>query len=168
MNTRRIKLFLFAFVLLLSACGKQAQTIPPTITPAPTTELPAETPTEIATEIPTDIPAATDPTLFAALEKSRLDPFASKIQDAVFIAGMDAFIASRDILDYRIIESEAFPTSEGTIIVQIYYSVRTTDPSWLLDGGTQVENGWITDKCARFDFVNTQDQFQLKNRRTCN
>ncbi|MDX1378112.1 MAG: hypothetical protein R3307_04615 [Anaerolineales bacterium] len=160
MNLRRIKILLFLIIFLLSACAGQTQVVPPTAA--------LLQPTEGPTETPTDVPATRDPTIFAALEKSRLDPFASNIQDAVFITAMDAFLASGNILEYRIIDSEAFPTEEGKIIVQIYYSIRTTDPSWLVDGGTQVENNWITDKCDRFDFVNTVTEFQLKNRRTCN
>lgn len=168
MKIRRSIFFLFIFIFLLSACAKQEQSVPPTAALIQPTAVPIESPTESPTEIPTDIPATSDPLLFGALEKSRLDPLASNIQDAVFIAAMDEFISSRNILEYRIIDSEAFPDSEGKLIVQIYYSVRTTDLSWLVDGGTQVENNWITDKCNRFDFVNTETEFQLKNRRTCN
>ena len=168
MNIRRSIFFLFVFIFLLSACAKQAQPAPPTAALIQPTEAPIETPTESPTKIPTDIPATSDPLLFGTLEKSKLDPLASNIQNAVFIAAMDGFLANRNILEYRIIDSEAFPDSEGKIIVQIYYNVRTTDPSWLVDGGTQADGGWITDKCNRFDFVNTETEFQLKNRRTCN
>ena len=168
MNIRRSLFSLFIFIFLLSACAKQAQPAPPTAALIQPTEAPIESPTESPIEIPTDIPATSDPLLFGALEKSKLDPLASNIQDAIFIAAMDGFLINGNILEYRIIDSEAFPDSEGKLIVQIYYSVRTTDPSWLVDGGTQVENYWITDKCNRFDFVNTETEFQLKNRRTCN
>lgn len=171
MNIHRTRIFLLGIVFLLSACAKQTQTAHPSPTSAPTTAAliqPTEAPTDIATEIPTEVPSNTDPSLFGALRKSELDPLASKIQEAVFRKAMDGFISNRNIIDYRIIASEAFPSSDGTIIAQIYYNVRTTDPSWLTDGGTQSDNNWITDKCNRFDFVNTETEFQLKNRRTCN
>ena len=81
---------------------------------------------------------------------------------------MDGFIASGNIIEYQIISSEVFPSSDGTLLAEIYYNVRTTDASWLVAGGTQAEDNWITNNCNRFDFVNTEIEFQLKNRRTCN
>jgi hypothetical protein len=160
MNLHPTKLLLFVFIFLLSACAKQEHDALPTTTAVPPTEAPAATPLEVRSN--------TDPSLFGALYKSEIDPLAGKIHEAVFIKVMDGFIVSGNILDYQIIASEVFPSSDGTLIAEIIYNVLTTDDSWLLDGGTQVENNWITNKCDRFDFVNTQDQFQLKNRRTCN
>jgi len=171
MNIHRIKFLLVMFVLLLTGCAKQAAPVPPISTPLPPTEIsatPTEAPTEIPTDAPTEAPSNTDPSLFGALSKDKIDPLASNIQNAIFSKAMDGFIANRNIIDYRIIASEAFPSSEGTIIVEIYYNVRTTDSSWLVDGGTQADNNWIQNKCNRFDFVNTEAEFQLKNRRTCN
>ena len=159
MNIKRTKPILFFIIFFLTACARQAPAVPPSPTSAPTTRVliqPTETPTEIPTQVPTEVPSNTDPSLFGALRKSELDPLASKIQEAVFRKAMDGFISNRNIIEYRITASEAFPSSDGTIIVQIYYNVRTTDPSWLTDGGTQSDNNWITDKCNRFDFVNTE------------
>lgn len=171
MTTRRIKLFLLVFILLLSACAKQAQPVPPTNTPPPPTATstpPIETPTEIPTETPTEVPSNTDPSLFGALAKSEISPLAGKIQEAIFTKVMNGFIASGNIIAYQIATSEVFPSSDGTLLAEIYYNVRTIDPSWLIDGGTQANDNWINDKCNRFDFVNTETEFQLKNRRTCN
>lgn len=106
--------------------------------------------------------------LFGALDKSEIDPLAGRIQEAIFIKVMDGFIASGNILEYQIISSEVFPAGNGTLIAEIHYNIRTTDPSWLVDGGTLAEDNWIQNKCNRFDFVNTETEFQLKNRRTCN
>lgn len=164
MNLRHVKLILLVTLLLLSACAKQAQPITPTSTPLP----PTQVPTEIPTEIPTEVPSNTDPSLFGALSKADINPLASNIHEAIFVKVMDGFIVNGNIIEYQIITSEVFPSGEGTLITQIYYNVRTTDPSWLVDGGTQTEDNWITDKCNRFDFVNTETEFQLKNRRTCN
>lgn len=160
MNIHRTKIFLFVFIFLLSACAKQAQPPPPTIASPP--------PTETSTEIPTEVPSNTDPSLFGALAKSEINPLASKIHEAIFTKVMDGFIARGNILEYQITYSEVFPSGDGTLIAEITYNVRTTDASWLVDGGTQAENNWIQNKCNRFDFVNTETEFQLKNRRICN
>ena len=179
MNIHRTKLFLILFTLIISSCAKQAQAIPPTATvppPTPTNvpptetpvEIPTDIPTESPTEMPTEAPSNTDPLLFGALAKSEINPLAARIQEAIFTKVMDGFIASGNIIEYQIIGSEVFPSSEGTLITEIYYNVRTMDTSWLVDGGTQADDNWITDKCNRFDFVNTETEFQLKNRRTCN
>lgn len=179
MNIHRAKLFLIVFALILSSCAKQAQAVPPTaivlppaVTNAPSTEVPAvaqtDVPTEIPAEKPTEVLSNTDPSLFGALAKSEINPLAANIQEAVFTKVMDGFIASGNILDYQIISSEVFPSSDGTLIAEIHYNVRTTDASWLVDGGAQADDNWITNKCNRFDFVNTETEFQLKNRRTCN
>jgi len=179
MNIHRTNLLLIAFALIISSCAKQAQAVPPTITfPPPTatnvlpTEALAETSTDIPTaaptEIPTEVPSNIDPALFGALAKSEINPLAAKIQETVFAKAMDGFVVNGNIIEYQIIGSEVFPTEDGTLIAEIYYNVHTTDSSWLVDGGTQADDNWITDKCNRFDFVNTETEFQLKNRRTCN
>ena len=167
MNNHRTKIFLFVFIFLLSACGKQAQPAPPTATLPPPTETSAP-PTETPTEIPTEIPANIDPSLFGSLSKADINPLASKIHEAIFIKVMDGFITSGNIVEYQITSSEVFPSSDGTLIAEIYYNVHTTDAAWLVDGGEQADDNWINNKCNRFDFVNTETEFQLKNRRTCN
>ena len=169
MNIHRARHWLVVLILLLSACSKQAP--PPTATlPSPTETLapPTEIPTEVPTEIPIELPSNIDPALFGALAKSEINPLAAKIHEAIFIKVMDSFITSGNIIEYQIISSEVFPTGDGILIAEITYNVRTTDSSWLVDGGTQADDNWITDKCNRFDFVNTEVEFQLKNRRTCN
>lgn len=169
MITHRTKLIVFVFIFFLSACAKQAQPAPPTTAALiQSTEAPTESPTESPTETPTEVPSNTDPSLFGALAKSEINPLASKIHEAIFIKVMDGFIANGNIIEYQITASEVFPSSEGTLIAEIYYNVRTTDTSWLVDGGTQAEDNWINNKCNRFDFVNTETEFQLKNPRTCN
>ena len=166
MHIHRTKLFLFA-VLLLSACTKQARSTSPAVTiPPPTTTV--IIPTEAPTESPTEIPSDTDPALFGVISKTEINPLAGNIQEIIFNKVMDGFIASGNIFEYQLLSSEFFPSSDGTLIAEINYNVRTSDSSWLVDGGTQVDNNWINNKCNRFDFVNTETEFQLKNRRTCN
>jgi hypothetical protein len=171
MNIYRTKLFLFVFILLLSACAKQAQPVPPTIAPPTPTETsapPTEASTAIPNEAPTEVPSNTDPLLFGALAKAEINPLAGKIHEAIFSKAMDGFITNGNIIEYQITASEVFPAGDGALIAEIYYNVRTADTSWLVDGGTQADDNWINNKCNRFDFVNTETEFQLKNRRTCN
>ena len=156
MNLQRTNLYLFAVILLLSACVEQEQAVTPTPIAAP------------AVKIETIVPSNSDPALFGALPKSEINPLAGKIQEAIFIKVMDEFIASGNILEYQIVASEVFPSSDDTLIAEIIYNVRTTDDSWLVDGGIRTSDNWIMDKCNRFDFVNTETEFQLRNRRTCN
>ena len=171
MNIRSTNIFLFVFIFLLSACAKQVQPVPPNVTlptPTETSAPPTEIPSEIPTDVPTEASSNNDPSLFGALNKSEINPLASKIQEAIFTKVMDGFIASGNIIEYQIITSEVFPSTDGTLIAEIYYNVRTTYTAWLVDGGTQAEDNWINDKCNRFDFLNTETEFQLKNRRACN
>jgi hypothetical protein len=181
MYLHRTKIILFVFIFFLSACAKTAQPVPPTALPLPSTETnalptatlppPTETsvpPTDVPTETATTVSSNTDPALFGVLAKSEINPLASKIHEAIFVKVMDGFITNGNIIEYQIIASEVFPSSDGTLLAEITYNVRTTDPSWLVDGGTSVNNNWIQNKCNRFDFVNTETEFQLKNRRTCN
>jgi len=81
---------------------------------------------------------------------------------------MDAFIANGGILDYQVTRVTIFTAGDGSLYAEITYNVRTADTSWLADGGTQADDNWINNKCNRFDFVTTETEFQLKNRRTCN
>ena len=161
----------FIIVLSLSACAGQSQSASPTSAPPPPAETaapPTETPTAIPTADPTEPASSADPALFGALAKSEINPLAGRIHEAIFIKVMDGFVASDNIIAYQIVSSDVFPSSDGGLIAEIYYNVRTTDPSWLAEGGVQAEDYWITNKCSRFDFVNTETEFQLKNRRTCN
>ena len=166
MHIHRTKLVLFA-VLLLSACTKQAQSVSPTVTiPPPTATIVVST--EVPSESLTEISSNTDPALFGAISKAEINPLAGNIQEIIFNKVMDGFIASGNIIEYQLLTSEVFPSSDGTLIAEINYNVRTTDSSWLVDGGEQADDNWIDNKCNRFDFVNTETEFQLKNRRTCN
>lgn len=157
--------------LLLVGCAKQATPIPSTATIPPPTETaapPTETPTEIPTETP--IPGPTqDPLLFGAIGQGEIQAFSLEpVANAIFSKTMDGYIATGNIIEYTVTRVTVFPAGGGAFYAELTYNVRTTDTSWLVDGGTQAADNWINDKCNRFDFVTTDTEFQLKNRRTCN
>jgi len=161
MTIHRKKFFLLVLIVLLSACTKQAQALPPTATLPP--------PIEVLTTIPTEVPVNTDPALFGAIAQGEIPAFSLEpIANAIFTKVMDGFVASGDILEYQVIGLTIFPASDGALYAEITYNVRTTDIIWLEDGGTQADDNWIQDKCNRFDFITAETEFQLKNRRTCN
>lgn len=168
MNLHPAKLTLLAFILLLSACTQPAETVSPTAALPPTAE--AHIPTTVATEeTPTDVPAATDPALFGAIAQSEIQAYSLEpIANAIFNKVMDAFTANGDILEYQVTRVAVFPAGDGSLYAEITFNVRTADPSWLADDGTQSADDWIQNKCSRFDFVTTETEFQLKNKRTCN
>ena len=172
MRLRRTKLILFVFILLLPACAKQAQPVPPTATLSPPTETsvpPTEPSTDVPTIIPTEAPSNTDPALFGAILQTEIQAFSLEpVANAIFSKVMDGFIANGDIIEYQVTSVTIFPTGDGSLYAEITYNVRTTDSSWLVDGGTQASEDWINDKCNRFDFVTTDTEFQLKDRRMCN
>ena len=125
MHIHRTKLVFFA-VLLLSACTKQAQSVSPTVTiPPPSATV--VVPTEAPAESPTEISSNTDPALFGVISKAEINPLAGNIQEVIFNKIMDGFIASGNIIEYQITYSEVFPSSDGTLIAEITYNVRTTD-----------------------------------------
>ncbi len=161
-------------IFLLSACDKQAQAVPPTATaiPATATLLPTATnvpPTE--TPLPptdTPIPAPTqDPAVFGAIGTGEVQAGAlESVANAIFSKTMDMFAASGSVQEYQVVSLSIFPGSDG-LIAEIIYSVKTSDPAWLADGGLQMADSWINNNCSRFDFFTTNTEYQLKNRRLC-
>lgn len=163
MNLHRTKLFLVAFTFLLFACAQPTETVPPTAA------LPSPTKAITPTETPTEVTAATDPTLFGAIAQSEIQAYSLEpVANAIFTRVMDALAANGDILEYQVTRVAVFPAGDGSLYAEITFNVRTADPSWLADGGTQSADDWIQNKCSRFDFVTTEIEFQLKNNRTCN
>lgn len=172
MNIHRTKKLLIIFIFILSACSKatQAALPTPTIVPSATeTSIPATpTPTDIPTETPLPEPTQ-DPLVFGAIGQNEIQAYAlESVVNAIFGKAMDGYIATGNIIEYQVMRVTVFPSSSGTLYAEVTYSVHTTDSSWLVDGGTQANDNWIQDKCNRFDFVTTETEFQLKNRRTCN
>ncbi|MBK9924069.1 MAG: hypothetical protein IPP66_02150 [Anaerolineales bacterium] len=171
MNIYRTKLLLLVFVILLSACSKSQPVAPTTTLPPPTaTSIPTETPTATPTEVPTEtpIPAPTqDPLIFGAILQTETQAFSLEpVANAIFTKTMDGFIASGIITEYQVTHVTIFP-GNGGLLAEIYFNVRSANAMWLEDGGTQAADNWINDKCNRFDFITTDTEFQLKNRRMC-
>ena len=166
---KKIRSTLLVVIFLLAGCGKPAQTIvaPATATLAPTaTSIP-----NTATPVPpteTSIPAATqDPTVFGAIGTNEIQGFVlESVVSAIFNKTLDGFVADGSVQEYQIISVTVFPGSNG-LLAEVIYSVRTTDPAWLADGGIQLADDWISNGCSRFDFFTTETEYQLKNRRLC-
>ncbi len=162
---KKIPAILLTTILLLYGCAKQAV---PTESPVPVapTALPTETNTP---PIETSIPTPTqDPAIFGAIGQNEIQAFAlESVANAIFKRTLDSFVVSGAVQEYQVTSITVFPGNNG-LLSEIIFNVRTTDPAWLNDGGTQSADGWINDKCNRFDFVTTETEFQLKNRRMCN
>jgi len=166
---------LLVVIFFLAGCAKQAQTtatpiatsVPATATLSPTeTRIP-----ETATPFPpteTSIPVPTlDPTVFGAIGTNEIQAFVlESVVSAIFNKTLDGFVADGSIQEYQIISVTVFPGGDG-LLAEAIYSVRTTDPIWLADGGAQLADGWIANNCSRFDFFTTNTEYQLKNKRLC-
>jgi hypothetical protein len=156
-------------ILLLSACDKQVQAVPPTSIPATQTAVLTETAIP-ATETPTSIlftPTA-DPTIFGAIGTGEIQAYAlESVASAIFNKTMDGFIVNGEIQKYQVTSVTIFPGSNG-LLSEIIFNVKTNDPSWAADGGTLADDNWINSKCYRFDFFTTDTEYQLKNQRLCN
>lgn len=169
---RSLILSLILFFLLTS-CAKPSQAVPPTAVPAAQTSAPSAAnppPTEtslLPTETP--IPVATqDPSIFGAIGTGEIQAYALEpVANAIFSKVMDGFVADGFVQAYQVNSVTIFPGGNG-LLAEIIYNIRTTDPAWLTDGGSQSADGWITGNCSRFDFFTTETEFQLKNRRMCN
>jgi hypothetical protein len=164
--------FIVVALLLVCACAQQPQIASPEVDlPVPSATAIPVTPTIEITTTPTDLPteiATTDPSLFGAIAQSEIQAYSLEpVAEAVFVKVMDEYIASKKIDEYEITGITVFPSSDGTLYAEISFNVRTTDPMWLEDGGTQANDNWINNKCNRFDFVTTETEFQLKNQRLC-
>ncbi len=108
-----------------------------------------------------------DPTIFGAIGQNEIQAFAlESVATAIFNKTFDSFVVDGRIQEYQVTHVTVFPGSSG-LLSEVIFNVRTTDPTWLEDGGTQAADNWINDKCYRFDFFTTETEFQLKNRRLC-
>ena len=165
---KKLPLLFLIGVLFLSACGGQAQAVPPiaTIPPTATIVPPTDTPLPPPTETP--IPAPTqDPAVFGAIGTGEIQAFAlESVVNAIFKKTFDGFVAGGGIQEYQVTSITVFPGSGG-LLAEVIYNVRTADPAWLADGGTPSADGWINGSCSRVDFVTTETEYQLKNKRLC-
>ena len=169
---RNLQAVLLMAVFLLSGCGR-AQAFPPAVlTSLPAESLPTKTsrpPT--ATVLPptaTPIPAPTqDSTIFGSIGVGEIQAFAlESVASAIFNKTMDGFVVAGRIQEYQVTSVKIFPGSNG-LLSEIIFSVKTTDPAWIAEGGTPGDDNWLNGMCYRFDFFTTDTEYQLKNRRLC-
>ena len=163
-------------VLLLSSCAKAQPLQPLVVTSLPTEPASTETatsvpPTQTVPPLPptdTLTPASTqDVTVFGAIGTGEIQAGAlESVVNAIFKKTMDGLTADGSIQEYQITSLSVFPGGNG-LITEIIFNVKTNDATWLEYSGTQSTDGWITGDCSRFDFVTTDTEYQLKNRRLC-
>jgi hypothetical protein len=163
-------------VLFLSSCAKAQPLQPLVVTSLPAEPVSTETetstpPTQTATSLPptdTLTPAPTqDVTIFGSINTGGVQAGAlESVVNAIFKKTMDGLTADGSIQEYQVTSISVFPSSNG-LITEIIFNVKTNDSTWLSEGGTQVTDGWINGDCSRFDFVTTDTEYQLKNRRLC-
>jgi hypothetical protein len=148
--------FILIILLFLSACQTQsAPAAPPsTLEPAPTST-PAFTPT------PVD--------LFSAIDADEVQPglMLEPVAAQVFEAEMGKRVEAGEIETFQVERLGVYPKGDGTLYAEIFYRVKAGESFWAEDGGTLGEDGWVTGKCSRFDFLITPEEYQLKNKRLC-
>ena len=165
---KSLSIFLL-IVFLLVGCDTPAQ--PPTPTALPTEILTLSSSITLsAPTAPVNTEIATDPTVFGTLSANDVQGMqASAIEsvaNAIFKKTMDGFVANGSINEYQVLSLTVLP-GDTSLLTEIKYNVKSSDPAWLADGGTQAADSWINGNCSRFDLFITDTEFQLKNRRLC-
>jgi hypothetical protein len=156
-----VPLFFFTSCQTQQASPTNMPTVLPTETPLPT-----ETATLAPTETPLPTPTPSD--IFGGIPLNSVQAFSLEpIAKAIFENAMQGYVNAGSVQEYRVDSLTVFPAGNGTLLAEIYYSVRSNDALWLEDGGTQEADGWITGKCNRFDLIATESEHQLKNKRLC-
>jgi len=154
---------------LLAGCGAPAQPSTPTSLP---TEIPtlSSSITLAAPTAPASTETASDPTVFGIISAKDVQGMqASAIEsvaNAIFKKTMDGFVANGSVNAYQVLSLTVLP-GDTSLLTEIKYNVKSSDPAWLADGGIQAADGWINGSCSRFDLFITDTEFQLKNRRLC-
>ena len=85
----------------------------------------------------------------------------------IFEAEMGKRVETGEIEAFQVESLGVYPKGDGTLYAEVFYRVQGRESFWPEDGGTLGEDGWVTGKCSRFDFVITPDAYQLKNKRLC-
>ena len=157
-----IKTLIVAALLLLSmSCSSQAATPTATATARPT-----QTPFPAATETPA--PAATSSNIFGSVPLNSIQAFnIEPVAQAVFEEALKDLAQAGSLREYRVDRIAVFPSGDGTLIAEIFYSLSTDKDMWPEDGGAPGADGWITGKCSRFDLIATDSEHQLVNKRLC-
>ncbi|MBT3323134.1 MAG: hypothetical protein HN392_12695, partial [Anaerolineae bacterium] len=157
------------------------------------TQISTEIPTEVSTEVPletatlapteepllepTALPTETlapildvDSNLFGAVNMADaptgfiLDPIAAFI----FEAELQKRVDTGEIIAFQVESFGIYPRGDGTFYAEIFYALEADSSFWPEDFGTQAEDGWTRGKCTLFDFLTTEEEFQLRNKRVCN
>ena len=162
-----IKTLFIAILFVTASCSSQAAASTAIATPLPTrTSQPASTPTLVPTG--TASPAPTSSNIFGSIPLNSVQAFSIEpVAQAAFEEAMQRLARAGSIDDFRVDSIAVFPSGEGTLIAEIFYSLRTDMDVWPEDGGSPGTDGWITGKCSRFDLTVTETEHQLTNKRLC-
>ena len=164
----KIKMLVTAALLFVTAsCTSQAAAPTAKATVLPTkTVLPASTPSPAPTE--TASPAATSSNIFGSIPLNSVQAFSIEpVAGAAFEEALQRLTRAGSIADFRVDSIAVFPSGEGALIAEIFYSLRTDADLWPEDGGSPGTDGWITGKCSRFDLIATETEHQLTKKRLC-
>ena len=163
----KLKPLFITIIFVLTSCTAQAASPTLTAPSLPTeTPLPAATATQSPTETLSPIPTLSD--LFGAIPLNSVQAFSIEpVAQAVFEQTLDGYLAADTIQEYRVDSIAVFPSGNGDLITEIFYSIRANSDPWTDDFGTLGADGWITGKCSRFDLIATETEHQLKNKRLC-
>lgn len=169
--------------LFLVACQAQnapAPTLPPvekpTDTPLPTatlvsTEAPLPTPTLVPTETAFPDPTATiaDQNVFGVVnaEDAPVGFMLEPVAKVIFEAEMQKRVAAGEIDAFQVEGLSIVPRGDGTFFAEIFYALQADAAFWPEDFGTLADDGWVRDKCTRFDFEITEDAYFLKKKTVC-
>lgn len=170
------KIFLLLLILILSAC--QSQSAPP---PEPI-ESPAEVSLPTATISPTEIPLPTEalavaspetvevPTdLFCSVNSADVQPgfMLNPVVSQIFEGELQKLVDLGSIEAFQVEGLSVLTREDGSLFAEIFYALKATQNFWPDDFGTLGEDGWVNGKCTIFDFIITDEEYQLKNKRVC-
>ena len=85
----------------------------------------------------------------------------------IFEAELGKLIEAGTIEAFQVESLGVYPKGDGTLYAEVFYRVKAGETFWPEDGGTPGQDGWITGKCSRFDFLIKPEEYQLKNKRLC-
>ena len=80
---------------------------------------------------------------------------------------MGELVAAGRIESFQVERLGVYPKGDGTLYAEVFYAVQAGESFWAEDGGLVGEDGWVTGKCSRFDFLITEDGYELRNKRLC-